>query len=199
MLSDDEQQSVSQGLRTGSQAAWNRLYDEYSADVWRYVARLSGGNATHVADIVQRVFLAAARSAQAYDPSRGTLARWLLGIAHRQSSLYWREAERAERWRQLAEAGAVEVRQWWEDGASAEDVFERRELADLVRGVLAELPVETAALLVGKYVDQRSLAELANELGGSLDAIKSRLARARRDFRAQFEQRAGLDRPARSP
>ena len=187
---------MAQGLRDGSRAAWAELYDAYSSDVWRYVARLVGGNSSVVGDVVQEVFLAAARSARTFDASRGTMWTWLMGISHRQVALHWRGAERADRWRRLAAAGAVEFRQWLDDGDSAADGWDRREMGDLVRGVLAELPAEYAALLTGKYIDQLSLEQLALQGGGSVEAVKSKLARARREFRTQFEQRAGSDRTA---
>ena len=196
MLNDDAQLAVARGLRDGSRTAWAELYDAYSSDVWRYVARLVGGNSTVVADVVQEVFLAAARSARSFDASRGTLWTWLLGIAHRQVALHWRGAERVDRWRRLAEAGAVQIRQWLDDGDSATDLWDRRELGDLVRGVLANLPTEYATLLTGKYLDQLSLEQLSLQVGGSVEATKSKLARARREFRLQFEQRAGSDRTA---
>jgi RNA polymerase sigma-70 factor (ECF subfamily) len=61
------------------------------------------------------------------------------------------------------------------------------DLADFVRAVLAELSADYAALLTAKYLDDRTLADLAGEFGGSVEATKSKLARARREFRAKFE------------
>lgn len=198
MQRDDDEQAVARGLRAGDRSAWAALYDGYSTVVWRYVARLVGADATAVADVVQEAFLGAARAASTFDAERGSLRAWLLGIAHRQVALYWRNRERADRWRRLAESGAVEVRQWLDDGDGPSQLWERAETSDLVRGVLAELPPEQAALLVAKYVDQSSLEELARRYDRSVEAMKSKLARARRDFRAQFEQRSGIDRTAPS-
>ena len=186
MLDEPDQLAVMRGLRDGSRAAWTMLYDGYSVDVWRCVARLVGQRPADVADVVQEVFLAAARSARNFDPGRGSLWNWLAGISHRQVALYWRQAGRAARWQELAKSGAVEIRQWLDDGAP-DVLLERRELADVVRGVLAELPAEYATLLSAKYLDDRSLDELAREAATSVDAIKSKLARARREFRARFE------------
>jgi RNA polymerase sigma-70 factor (ECF subfamily) len=61
------------------------------------------------------------------------------------------------------------------------------DLADVVRGVLAELSVDYAALLTAKYLDDRTLVDLAREWGLTVEATKSKLARARREFRAKFE------------
>ncbi len=187
MLDLDHQTAVIRGLRQGSRDCWAALYDGYSADVWRYAARLLGADAAAVADVVQETFLAAARSAKAFDASRGTLGGWLTGIVHNQVFIYWRQAGRAERLRKLAESGAHEICRWLDTVEPPEAPWERRELADLVRGVLADMPVEHAALLAAKYIDGQSLEAIAASSGGSVEATKSKLARARREFRAKFE------------
>ncbi len=187
MLDEPDQQAVIRGLRLGDRDAWSALYDGYSADIWRYVARLVGAEATAVADIVQETFLAAARSARQFDPQRGTLWAWLSGIAHHQSALYWRQINKVQRLKELVEARADELRRWLETSEAADEPWARLELADAVRGVLADLPADYAALLTAKYLDERTLDELSRESGGTVDAIKSKLARARREFRARME------------
>ncbi len=183
-------------MRNGDRAAWAALYEAYNVAVWRYVARLVGADVAAVADVTQEVFIAAARSATRFDPDRGTLWAWLAGITHRQVSLHYRKAERANRWRKLADEGAPEIRQWLEQTDAPSHPWERRELSELIRGVLAELPADYAALLTAKYLDELSLEELHHQLGGSLEAVKSKLARARREFRATFEKLVGSDKTA---
>lgn len=188
MLDEQDQLAAIHGLREGRREAWTTLYDRYSADVWRYACRLMGPDAAAVADVVQETFLAAAQSAKQFDPSRGTLWSWLSGITHHRVAWHWRQTQRESRVRALAEAGADEIRAWLERTEPLDEVWERADLADLVRRVLAELPAEYAALLTGKYLDNRSLAELSQQWGSSADAIKSKLARARRQFRSTFEE-----------
>ncbi len=187
MLDSHHQHAVIRGLRDGRRDAWTALYDGYSADVWRYVGRLVGGSAADVADVVQETFLAAARTARQFDAQRGTLWGWLTGIAHHQAAAHWRWNGQTNRLRMLAEAGAIDLRKWRDGTASADEIWGRRELAELVRGVLSELPLDYAALLTGKYLDEQSMDDLARTMGSSVDAIKSKLARARREFRDKFE------------
>ncbi len=176
------------GLRDGSRDAWSTLYRGYSADVWRYVARLVGPSSAEVADVVQETFLAAARSAHNFDAAKGTPWSWLMGIAHRQTVLAHRRTLRATRIVQLAEAGAIDFRTIWDNDASVEELWNRRELADIVRWVMGELTAEYAGLLAGKYLDDHSLETLSHQWGGSVEATKSKLARARREFRELFER-----------
>lgn len=196
MLSEQEQLEISQRLRNGDRAAWAALYEAYNVAVWRYVARLLGAEVTAVADVTQEVFIAAARSAVHFDPAKGTLWSWLAGISHRQVSLHYRKSERANRWRRLADEGAMELRHWLNQMESPAEPWERRELNDLIRGILAELPVDYAALLTAKYLDDLSLDEMQRKMGGSIEAVKSKLARARREFRATFEKLVGSDKTA---
>jgi len=188
LLSPHDELAVVRGLRDGDRTAWTTLYDEYSADVWRYVARLIGNDPTAVADVVQEAFLAVAGSARRFDPARGRLWPWLAGIAHHQAAAWWRQRERSNRLQRLLETGRAEIRRLLDVAQPIEDLLERRELVDLVRYVLAEIPSDYAALLTAKYLDDRSLDEMATEVGGSVDAVKSKLARARREFRAKFER-----------
>ncbi len=187
MLDEHDQLAVIRGLQDGSRDAWTALYDGYSADVWRYVARLVGGQSSEIADVVQEAFLAAARSARQFDVSRGSLWSWLAGIAHHQAASHWRQSGKSERLRVLAETGAIELRQCWEGTASADDFWEQRELADLVREILSELSPDYSALLTAKYLDNQTLEDMARRFGGSVEAIKSKLARARWEFRHKFE------------
>lgn len=180
---------MARGLRDGNREAWAKLYEAYSADVWRYVARLVGPPAAEVIDIVQETFLAAARSASQFNSERGTLWSWLAGIAHHQATLAWRQVARTARLRQAAEAGRLSWRN--DDNESFDTVLHQRELADLVRGVLTELPADYATLLIGKYLDEQSLEDLSRQSSASLDAVKSKLARARREFRATFVRLTG--------
>lgn len=177
MLDADQQTAVAEGLAAGRAEAWAALYDAYATDVWRYVSRLVGGDAHAVADVVQETMLAAARSARTFDPARGTLAGWLTGIAHRQAALYFRRAARMPCATDQLHDGALAP-------VHAEpDELERQEHSQQVRQALAELPAEHAWLLVAKYADGRSIAALSEELSSTTEAVKSKLARARRLFR----------------
>lgn len=187
MLDEQNQLAVIRGLREGSRDAWTALFDAYSEDVWRYVGRLIGGQSSDVADVVQETFLAAARGARQFDANRGSLWSWLAGIAHHQAAMQRRRSGKSERLRTLAETGAINLRTWWDRAEAVDEIWERQELVELVRGLLAELSADYAALLTAKYLDEQSLDVLAIRFGSSVEAIKSKLARARREFRDKFE------------
>ncbi len=186
MLDEHTQNTVIRGLREGCRDAWATLYDAYSVDLWRYVARLLGPDESAVGDVVQEAFIDAARGARQFDASRGSLWSWLTGIAHHRVSAYWRQSVRQTRLQRLAESGAIDVRNLF-DGEAVGALADEREIADFVRGVLAEISADHAALLTAKYLDGLSMATIAEHLGGTVEAIKSKLARARQEFRTKFE------------
>ncbi len=176
---------VTEGLRAGRAEAWAALYDAYVLDAWRHAARLLAGNREATADVVQEAFLAAARAARSFDPERGSLRGWLLGIVQRQVLVHWRKERRTARGAdRLGPAQGGEI--------DPVEALLRGERAAHVRRVLAELPAEYAWLLVAKYVDDRSIAAIVAETTVGAEAVRSKLARARRMFRnAMTRQRVG--------
>ena len=188
---DDQEQVIASGLRAGKTEAWTMLYQQYASRVWGSVARRLGGESTEVADVVQEIFLAAARSARSYDPSRGSLWVWLSGIARNHVALHYRKRHRrpAEA-DEYPAAASQEALRWLEDrGDEPGDVVASVELAALVRDALAELPTDYEMLLSAKYLDGLSVEQIAEESRGSPVAIRSKLARARQAFREVFAKR----------
>ena len=174
---------MAEGLRGGRVEAWTALYDAHAEDVWRYAARLLGGDRESVADVVQESFLAAARSARSFDPERGTLRSWLLGIVHTQTLQHFRRRGRAAR-----DRDALSRERLGNESAEPAAELLRREQADQVRGTLAEMPADYAWLLVAKYVDDQPIAAMSAELATGAEAVRSKLARARRLFRTAMSR-----------
>ena len=184
-----EQQLV-RGLREGRIEAWHALYEEYARGVWQSVARLMGPQLADVADVVQETFLAAARSAKSYDSDRGTLGRWLMGIARRHVALHYRRQVRQDRVRSAAErlgADHEQVVRWLDNRhPTPPEALASAETAVLVRAALAELSAEHQTLLTARYLDGVAVEQLAEEHRCTSTAVRSKLARARRAFREVF-------------
>lgn len=180
-LSEDE---IVSGLQLGEQPAWTALYDQYSVPIWRYVARVVGPRAAEVADIVQETFLAAARTARHFDTSKGSLRQWLFGVAHHRVAQYWRAIVREQR---LLEAAQPSVEKPASNSADPSRRLEQQELSDVVRAALSALPADYALLLSGKYIDGLSILDLQRQYGGTSDAVRSKLVRAKKAFRQEFE------------
>jgi RNA polymerase sigma-70 factor (ECF subfamily) len=202
-MDDLQERALARGLREGRTEAWRDLYEAYAEPVWRAVARWMGPPATDVADVVQEIFLAAARSAGTYDAGRGSLKFWLWGIARRQVALYYRKRERLDRLQQVGDWLAAHdgpLQRCLEGREEAPpEILEAAELAVLVRATLLELPADYESLLTAKYLDGVSIEQIASDEKSTSSAVRSKLARAREAFRKAFAQFAGqgLDSPAR--
>ncbi|MFN0021441.1 MAG: RNA polymerase sigma factor [Pirellulaceae bacterium] len=173
-------QEIARGLREGSGQCWRTFYDAFALRVWNSVARRVGPSSSDVADIVQETFLAAARSAGNYDPARGSLWCWLSGIARNQTALFFRKRINRQEPAMDWELPSREI----EPG----ELLATRELALSVRKVLSMLPLDYETLLVGKYLDELTLEDLAAAEKSTPSAISSKLARAREAFRHEFEK-----------
>ncbi len=167
---------IVRGLQNGQANAWAALCDQYSVRLWRYVSRLVGRDDSAVADVFQETMLAVAESGQALrDDSR--LWAWLSAIAHNQAALFWR--------RRFRENDRVEHHTI--TGLIANDdptaAIELHEQSQLVRRLLADMAAQDAAVLMAKYIDGLSVQQIVELHGGTTESVRSRLARARRDFK----------------
>ncbi|MEO1994654.1 MAG: sigma factor-like helix-turn-helix DNA-binding protein, partial [Planctomycetaceae bacterium] len=64
----------------------------------------------------------------------------------------------------------------------------RLETVAAIRHLLAQLSSEQVAILTAKYLDGLSVAEIVSAMGGTIESVRSRLARARREFRERYER-----------
>ena len=85
---------IVRGLRQRDRTAWEVLCEEYSARVWKYVARLVGSNPEAVADVFQETMLAACKGGRSLAED-STLWPWLAAIGHNQAALHWRKLKTA--------------------------------------------------------------------------------------------------------
>lgn len=181
---------IVEGLRAGDVDAWNAVYRAHARQVWGDVARRLGPNSNDTADVVQEVFLAAARSAHGYRDDVGNLSQWLSGIVKRKVAMYWRGQVRNER----IKAEEVRALFRWMDGEenAPPAILESSELVEAVRATLGDLPHESADLLRQKYQTGKTAVQIAAALDSSVSAIQSKIKRARRRFKETFARRYGV-------
>ena len=186
----DDPAELADRIRSGDRRAWEALYDQHCADIWRYVARLVGDRSPElISEIVQEIFLAAARGAATFDSDRGTFWSWLAGIAHRQVAEHYRKQNRIQRGIQIAKTHhATQLASAVTSASTPVELLQQRELADIVRSVMRQLPEDYAALLTAKYMDLNSVEQICAQFGGTSDSIRSKLRRARAEFRGIFER-----------
>jgi RNA polymerase sigma-70 factor (ECF subfamily) len=150
------------------------LFDRWSADVFGFVLARCGSRPV-AEDVTSEVFIAAARAAAGSDPTQVTRS-WLLTTARRRL---------IDQWRRQRTQHNVAVRLMNEPNLDAGGTPENR---DRVQGALASLPDGQRLALTLRYLDDHSVAEVADELGISYPATESLLARARRSFQRAWEK-----------
>jgi RNA polymerase sigma-70 factor, ECF subfamily len=177
------------GAKAGNRAAIERFYDANVDGLYAFVFYRVGRDAALAEDVVQETFAKALARATDYDPTRGSHGSWLAVLSRNVIRDHLREHRRADQLLETWERIDATLAQTF--AAMAErplpgEVLERAETRDLVHMAIANLPEQYRSALTRKYVDGESLETLAGELGISVDATKSLLARARRAFRDTF-------------
>jgi RNA polymerase sigma-70 factor (ECF subfamily) len=181
----------------GERAAAETLLAEHLDPLVQFVHFRLGGDAHGVEDLVQDTFLVALERMGGFD-GRSSLHTWLCGIAKNKI----RDARRARRPQSLQDAlleADPEIEAILAQIAREplpEHVLELAETRDLVGATLSSLPPDYAQALVQKYVEGRSVAEIARDAKKGDKAIESVLTRARAAFARVFEllaeKRGGL-------
>jgi RNA polymerase sigma-70 factor (ECF subfamily) len=169
--------------------AIGRFYDAHVDGLYAFVFYRVGRDAALAEDVVQETFTIALTKRESYDAARGSVASWLTVLSRNVIRDQLREHRRADALQATWERIDATLAQTF--AAMAErplpgEVLERAETRDLVHMAVANLPEQYRTALTRKYVDGESLETLASELGISVDAAKSLLARARRAFRDTF-------------
>ncbi len=166
---------------------WTLLFAQH--DRWlRTVILARAGEAQAVDEVLQEVSLAAIKQQSPIsDPAR--VAPWLYRLAVLQSLLYRR---RCGRQRKLLYR-ATELRAVKHEATTHYDPSRwlmAEERAQMVREAMSQLASRDAEILLLKYTEHWSYAQMADHLGISLSAVETRLHRARARLRTLLESHA---------
>ena len=153
-------------IARGDERALAELYDRFGRVAYGLALRVLRDRAL-AEDAVQDAFLAAWRTAAAFDPRRGKAQTWLLTLVHRRAVDLVRREER-RRADQLDDAPVSA-------GPSTEETAAVREQRRAVQAALARLPPDQRHALELSYYGGLTQAELAERLGIPLGTVKSRV------------------------
>ena len=173
--------------QAGEEAAFDRIVEGYSGQVWSLLTRFLGPHPRRE-DLVQEVFLRVIRARASYTPS-ARLSTWLYRIAFNLAANERdRSRVRAERSLEVVRsAGDDAVVEVVDEAAPAPDAaMQREDVVTAVRTAIAELPEkQRMAMLLARY-EELPYAEIAVVLDSSAKAIKSLIHRARETLRARL-------------
>jgi RNA polymerase sigma-70 factor (ECF subfamily) len=173
----------------GDRDAIARFYDAHVDGLYTFVFYRVGRDTSLAEDVVQETFAIALSRKADYDAARGSVGSWLTVLSRNvirdHLRAHKRSDELAATWDRI-DATLAQTFAAMAERPLPGEVLERAETRDLVHMAVANLPEQYRNALTRKYVDGESLETLAGELGISVDATKSLLARARRAFRDTF-------------
>jgi RNA polymerase sigma-70 factor (ECF subfamily) len=150
-------------------ADFREAYGRNKDLLFRFARRMTGSNET-AEDIVQESFLRLWRDSAAYDPARGSLRSFLLGVTR---NLTLKAMRRERTFEEVDESVAVCIQM---DPVS-------RERAEIVAKAVGALPPRQREVVILAEYEDMSLEEIANTTGADLAAVKSRLHRGRQNLR----------------
>lgn len=171
----ERERELRRAALAGSEFAWRSLYDEAFAGLYAYVLWRCGGLRDRADEATQETWLTAVRRLRAFDPSAGSFASWLRGIAANVLRNQFRRQNRLSRRSRPLESEPLAVE-------------ESREQGERIAAALGELPAHYEAVLRMKYLEGRSVADIADERGESPKTVESQLTRAREAFRQAYLQ-----------
>jgi RNA polymerase sigma-70 factor (ECF subfamily) len=165
-------------MQLGDEDAFTMLYRRRQGAVYRFVLEMSG-SASLAEDVTQEVFMALIRDNLGYDPSRGSLAAYLLGMA-RHHALRLIKRDRTYVSISPARDGS------WDSGDLAplspdnpHSEMSRRESIHLVQQAILSLPEHYREAVVVCDLNEMSYEDAASVLGCSVGTVRSRLHRGR--------------------
>ena len=156
------------------------LYRRYERRLYGLGIRLLGDQGL-AEELVQETFIRIWRTADRFDPERGTVAAFVLAIARRLAIDLWRRPS------------SRPVQPEKEPPAQAVDeTIDHLLLQMTVREALDSLPAAHREVIELSYHSDLTQAEVARRLGIPLGTVKSRAYHALRAFRRAADER-GLD------
>jgi RNA polymerase sigma-70 factor (ECF subfamily) len=172
------------GAAAGNAVAVRALLDEFGPAVYGFIYARVGGRAHVAEDLLQETLIEAVRSASTFR-GESSLRTWLCAIARRRLGRHYESERRTA----VVRAGLSVV-----PDLDPTDVGADIDRRDEVTRALGNLPPLHRQVLVLKYLDDRSVEEIAEELGRSRVQVQSMLQRARAGLRHELGEDDG--RPA---
>jgi RNA polymerase sigma-70 factor (ECF subfamily) len=167
-------------MRAGEEEAFLALYRRSQGPIYRFALHMSGSPSI-AEDVTQEVFLVLIEGLDRFDPARGTLPGYLLGISRK---LVLRRLEKDRAFLSLpdeeqAASANGHAAVLATAPATATNGHSRREVIARVRRATLTLPANYREVVVLCDLQEMSYEEAAEVIGCAVGTVRSRLHRAR--------------------
>ena len=175
--SDPSDSELLQSMQAGDEEAMAALYRRRQPIIYRFVLQMCGSQAL-AEDITQEVFMVLMSEGQTFDPARGSLSAFLMGVARHH---VLRRLQRERFYVSMDEAldnGGLS-NQALLSTTGPLDEMSRTEAIESVRRAVLALPERYREVVVLCDLNEMSYGETAEILGCAIGTVRSRLHRAR--------------------
>jgi RNA polymerase sigma-70 factor (ECF subfamily) len=166
-------------LARGNEAAFSTIYARYQAPVYRFAWHMSG-DAALAEDVTQEVFVHLIERPKQYDPAKGPVLNYLVGIGR---NLVRRRLQQTR--------NSVPIEDDLVDGDPAELDFaaelDRRSLLNTLRTAVLALPEQYREAVVLCDIEEMSYPEAGLIMNCPPGTVASRLHRARSMLKARLQ------------
>ena len=184
---EDVGENLAVAVHRREPGAFERLIERFEAPLFSYAHGILQ-NAFDAQEVVQDAMMRAHRAlTRQYDEARCAalaLRPWLFTTV-RNLSLNKRRSTRSRALEQPLET--------FDDGRigpfTRRSEFEKREDADMLRSALSMLPVDARDLIVLRFMEEMSYADIAKTVGGSEASLRGKVFRSLKLLRDALEQR----------
>ena len=174
-------------VREGEPRAFEVIFDRHSGPAFSLAYRMCGRRAM-AEDVVQEAFMSLWRSGARYDPRRGSVRNWVLGVVHNRAIDAFRRGVVREG-RNVSDEGLAERLPANEETATE---VARRDEARQVRAKLQELPAEQRQVVELAYFGGFSHTQIAEMLQLPAGTVKGRMRLALTKMRIALGDPAGF-------
>jgi RNA polymerase sigma-70 factor (ECF subfamily) len=154
----------------GDATAFSVIYDRHSTAAYSLAYRMCGRKGT-AEDVVQEAFLSLWRAGARYDPKRGSVRTWVLGIVHNRAI----DALRRSTVHDSRRASDEGLEERFEARERTDVEAARRGDAELVRNALNVLPPDQLRVIELAYFGGFTHTEIAEMLHTPLGTVKGRM------------------------
>jgi len=169
-LRDLADEDLMQLVSRGDPRAFEAVYDRHCGAAFSLAYRMCGARAL-AEDVSQEAFLSIWRSGARYDPTRGSVRTWVLGIVHHRAIDALRRHTVHDR-RRASDEG---IEERFEAPERTDVEAARRDEAATIRGVLGALPGDQRRVIELAYFGGFTHAEIAEMIDSPIGTVKGRM------------------------
>lgn len=169
---------------TGDQTAWAAIVEQHWRRVFNVAYRFVGRH-DEAEDLTQEIFIKIFKALDTFD-RRANFQTWIISISRNLCIDHYRSV-RKERETMARDVDASELTPV-EAGRGPHGQLEQRDLRDLIRTALAELPPTLREAVVLRDLQEFSYQEIADRLRLPEGTVKSRINRGRLELARQIRR-----------